>query len=150
VDRARLLEFMRSHYWAVQASVARTGAAQAAIVGYAVTDDFQIVFEALDSSRKVQNLRRASRIALVIGGWADGDERTVQYEGTADEPKGKELERLKAVYRLRFPEGWGRRVWPGWVYVRVRPTWVRFSDFTRTPPDIVAFGARDLMTPHEG
>jgi hypothetical protein len=27
--------------------------------------------------------------------------------------------------------------WPGITHVRVRPTWVRVSDFTRDPPNIV-------------
>jgi len=144
VNRAGLLDFMRSHFWAVQASASSSGDAQAAIIGFALTDDLQIVFETLDSTRKVRNLRQNPKIALVVGGWDAGNERTVQYEGTADEPRGAELERLKAIYCRRFPEGWSGRNWPGWVFVRVRPTWVRYSDFTRKPPSIVEFSARDL------
>jgi hypothetical protein len=40
-----LLEFMRLHRLAVQTSVSAEGAAQAAIVGFAATDQFEIVFE---------------------------------------------------------------------------------------------------------
>jgi len=145
VDRAGLLEFMRSQFWAVEASASASGDAQAAIIGFAVTDDFQIVFETLDSTRKIRNLRQNPKIALVVGGWGAGDERTVQYEGLADEPQGAELEGLKAIYAGRFPSGWTGRNWPGWVFVRVRPTWVRYSDFTHNPPSIVEFGTRDLM-----
>src|SRR5262245_11695987 len=89
-----LLHFMRQYRVAVQASVSHAGAAQAAVVGIAVTDRFEVVFDALGSSRKVQNLRRDPKLALVIGGLKDGEERTVQYEGIADEPSGEELERL--------------------------------------------------------
>jgi len=39
-----LLEFLRLHRLAVQASVSAIGGAQAAIVGFAVTDQFEIVF----------------------------------------------------------------------------------------------------------
>jgi hypothetical protein len=53
-----------------------------------VTDDGQIFFDTLEQTRKVENLRRNPRIAFVIGGTVDGDERTVQYEGIADEPRG--------------------------------------------------------------
>ena len=145
MDRAGLLGFLRSHFWAVEASASAGGDAQAAIIGFAVTDDLQIVFETLDSTRKIRNLRQNPRIALVVGGWGAGDERTVQYEGLADEPQGAELERLKAIYVRRFPEGWSGKNWPGWAFVRVRPTWVRYSDFTQKPPSIVEFSARDLM-----
>lgn len=145
MNRVDLLQFMRRHFWAIQASVSPVGAAQAAIVGFAVTDDFQIVFETLKSTRKVQNLRENPRIALVIGGWTAGDERTVQYEGTADEPQGAELENLKAIYYRKFPDGRGREHSPGWSHVRVRPAWVRYSDFTCNPPAIVEFTARDLL-----
>jgi hypothetical protein len=92
----------------------------------------------------MHNLRRNPRIAFVIGGLTNGDERTVQYEGVADEPGGAELERLKEFYLIRFPDGRERQGWRGLVYVRARPTWIRYSDFNRTPPEIVEFGVDDL------
>lgn len=140
MTRDALLQFMRSERYAVQTSVSAGGLPQAAVVGIAVTDAFEIVFDTLASSRKVPNLRVNHAIALVIGGTRDGDERTVQYEGIADEPGGGELERLLAVYYSRFPDGPERRAWPGLTYVRVRPTWIRYSNFSANPPEIVEFG----------
>jgi general stress protein 26 len=139
-----LLHFLRSHRLAVEASVSPTGAAQAAVVGFAISDQFEIVFDTLASTRKAQNLRRNPKIALVIGGAAAGEERTVQYEGIADEPSGPELEQLKEIYYAAYPDGPSRLSWPGLVYVRVRPTWVRYSDYTTDPPVIVEFGAGEL------
>jgi len=139
-----LLDFLRSHRLAVQASVSPTGAAQAAVVGFAITDQFEIVFDTLASTRKAQNLRQNPKIALVIGGATDGEERTVQYEGIADEPSGPELEELKQVYYTAYPDGPGRLSWPGLIYVRVRPTWLRYSDYTIDPPTIVEYGAGEL------
>jgi hypothetical protein len=135
---------MRGHSLAVQASVSSAVAPQAAVVGMVVTDDFEVFFDTLDVTRKMHNLRRNPRIAFVIGGLTRGDERTVQYEGVADEPAGAELERLKELYFSRFPDGRERQSWRGLVYVRVRPTWIRYSDFNRTPPEIVEFGRDDL------
>jgi hypothetical protein len=66
----------------------------------------------------------------------NGDERTVQFEGITDEPTGQDLERLKELYFVRFPDGRDRQHWPGLIYVRVRPTWLRFSDFNQSPPAI--------------
>jgi general stress protein 26 len=140
-----LLQFMRRYRVAVQASVSADGAAQAAVVGIAITDRFEIVFDTLSSSRKAQNLRRNPKIALVIGGLSDDEERTVQYEGVADEAAGDELERLKLAYYQVYPDGPGRLSWPGLIYVRVRPTWIRYSDFTANPPLIVEFTPSQLV-----
>ena len=94
---AALLAFLRSHRVAVEASAAPEGGAQAAVVGIAVTDRFEIVFDTLGSSRKARNLRANPAVAFVLGGLVPGDERTAQYEGVADEPSGAELEELKQI-----------------------------------------------------
>ncbi len=119
-------------------------AAQAAVVGIAITDRFELFFDTLATTRKVHNLRRNPRIAFVIGGLTSGDERTVQYEGVADEPAGTDLARLKQLYFGVFPDGPERQSWPGITYVRVRPTWIRYSDFNRAPPQIVEFAPHQL------
>jgi len=144
VSPQTLLDFMRLHRLAVQASVSAAGVPQAAMVGFAVTDQFEIVFDTLHTTRKARNLRQNPHVALVIGGWVPNDERTVQYEGEADEPTGAELDRLKQVYYAAYPDGPGRASWPGLIYVRVRPTWVRYSDYNKDPPEIVEFRAKDL------
>jgi general stress protein 26 len=141
---AELLEFMRTQRLAVQASVGAGETAQAALVGIGVSDSLELVFDTLDTTRKVRNLRRVAKVAFVLGGWLDGDERTVQYEGVADEPTGEELERIKAVYFAAWPDGPARQSWPGMVYIRVRPTWIRYSDFNRDPPMIVEFTEHEL------
>jgi general stress protein 26 len=141
---AELLGFMREHSMAVQASVSAAGGPQAAVVGVVVTDDFEVFFDTADTSRKVDNLRRNPRIALVIGGTTGGDERTVQYEGVADEPTGAELQRLKELYFESFPDGRERQAWPGITYIRARPTWVRFTDFNRDPPESAEFDRVEL------
>ena len=143
MTRAELLQFISGHKWAVQASVAANGAPQAAVIGFAVTDDLELVFDTLETSRKAVNLRRDARIALVIG-W--DEEQTVQCEGIADEPAGADLERIKAVYIATFPDGVARQSWPGLTYFRVRLRWARYSDF-RTPDSmIVELGELALST----
>ena len=136
---AALLAFLREHRVAVEASVTAAGAAQAAVVGFAVSDRFEIVFDTLGSSRKAGNLRANPAIALVIGGLLPGDVRTVQYEGVADEPSGTELERLKQIYYAVYPDGPSRLSWPGLTYVRVRARWIRYSDYSQATPLIAEF-----------
>jgi hypothetical protein len=117
MTRTELLEFMQMHTNAVQASVSPTGASQAAVIGIAVTDSFEIVFDSVDTTRKVKNLLVNPSVAFVIGGWTPGDERTVQYEGVVDKPEGAELERLKSIYYAKFPTGRLRQSWPGITYL---------------------------------
>jgi general stress protein 26 len=143
--REQLLEFMRGHRYAVEASVSPNGGAQAAVVGIVVTEDFEIFFDTLAETRKARNLRRNSAIALVIGGTVTDDQRSVQYEGIVDEPQGAELERLQALYFSRFPDGIERQSWPGLIYLRARPTWLRYSDFSLDPPEFVELDAQQLL-----
>ncbi len=134
MTRAELVTFLRRYRLAVQASVARDGAPQAAVVGFAVSDDLEIVFDTLESTRKYQNLAADPRIALVIG-W--DHEATAQIEGVVDFPTGAELARIRDVYFTSYPDGRDRLAWPGITHARVRPTWIRYSDFTKDPPVIV-------------
>ena len=136
MNEADLLTFLRSHRWAIEATASPSLAPQAAIIGIAVTDQLELVFDTLASSRKATNLRLNPRMAFVIGGWNDGDPRTVQYEGVADLPSGAELETLRQVYFAAFPDGPTRLAWAGITYVRVKPVWVRYSDFRPEPPVI--------------
>jgi general stress protein 26 len=144
-EKSQILAFMRAHRLAVQATASTDGAPQAAVVGFAVSDRFEIVFDTLASTRKAQNIRANSRVAFVIGGLKRNDERTVQYEGVADEPVGAELERLKSIYYKVFPDGPDRLNWPGLIYLCVRPTWIRYSDYTRDPAEIVELGVEELL-----
>lgn len=139
-----LLRFLRSQRLAVEASVSASLDAQAAVVGFAISDEFEIIFDTLDSTRKVANLRQNPRTAFVVGGLLPGDERTAQYEGIADQPSGAELDRLAEIYYGVYPEGRARRSWPGLIYIRVRPIWIRYSDYNLDPPQIVEFTADEL------
>jgi general stress protein 26 len=139
MTRVDLLAFMREHKMAVQAAVSASGAPQAAVVGIVVTDALEIFFDTLATSRKATNLRGNPRIAVVIGGPGKDEERTVQYEGVADEPVGAELAGLKDLYFRHFPDGRDRETLPDVTYIRVTPRWIRYSDFSRSPWDIVEF-----------
>jgi hypothetical protein len=97
----QLLSFMRAQPWAVEASVTPDGAPQAAVIGVAVTDRWELLFDTQTGSRKHQNLVRNPRVAFVVG-WEH--ERTVQYEGIAALPSATELPDVQADYFDRFPD----------------------------------------------
>ncbi len=70
----------------------------------------------------------------------------MQCEGVVEFPVGQELEDLKQVYFDRFPDGRNRAQWPDILDVRVTPRWVRYSDFSKTPPVIANFPAGHLAS----
>ncbi len=115
LTRTSLLEFMRRHRYAVEATIAAAGGVQAAVVGIAISDGFEIVFDTLDTARKAQNLAVDPHVAFVIGGLLEGEERTVQYEGLADRPGVAELGVVQELYFQTFPEGRERLAWPGLI-----------------------------------
>jgi hypothetical protein len=141
MKREQLVAFIREQRLAVEASITASGAPQAAVVAIAVSDRLELVFDTVKSSRKYQNLVRDPRVALVVG-W--DREITAQIEGIADFPEADELERVREVYFARHPDGRDRLTWPGLVHVRVRPTWIRYSDFNQTPRYVVELDANAL------
>jgi pyridoxine/pyridoxamine 5'-phosphate oxidase len=138
---AEAAQFASDQTLAVVATVGTFGAPQAALVGIAVSDRFELIFDSVDTSRKIRNLRHDPHIAVVIGGTME-DERTVQVDGVADEPDGDEGERIREAYFLRWPDGRGRVAWPGITHVRITPRWIRFSDWSAQPV-VVAEWTRD-------
>jgi hypothetical protein len=50
------------------------------------------------------------------------------------------------LYLQTFPDGRERLAWPGLIYVRARPRWLRYSDYRSDPPVIVELDATQLAT----
>lgn len=125
-------QFLAAQQLAVVATLGPDGAPQAALVGIAISDRFELVFDGVETSRKIRNLRRDPRVAVVVGGTMQ-DERTVQVDGVADEPAGDEGERVREAYFRRWPDGRQRQSWAGITHVRITPTWLRFSDWNVSP-----------------
>jgi hypothetical protein len=135
-----LLKFLQKNRLGVISTISDSGDPQSALVGIAATDQFEFIFDTLGRTRKCQNLRKRPNISVVVG-WER--EITVQHEGIADEPSGAELERLKAIYFAVYPECMSHQNWDGITYVRIRPTWIRYSDFNPNG-EIIEFSATDL------
>lgn len=126
------------------AAAGHNGMPQAAIVGVVVTEQLEVFFDTLGSSRKAGNLRQRRHAAMVLGPAGAGSAQTVQLEGPADEPAGDDLTRLLALYFARFPDGRERQQSPDITYWRTRPTWIRFSDFSVDPPHIAEVTPSDF------
>ena len=122
----QLVEFVQARRLAVVATVGAAGEPQAALVGLGATELGELVFDTSMDSRKFGNVTRDGRVAVVVG-WED--EVTVQIGGLADVPAGEDRDRCQQAYFVSFPDGQERAAAPEIGYVRVRPRWVRLSDF---------------------
>ena len=127
-SRTDLQAFINACRYGVVATNSASGPPQSAVVGLAATKALELVFDTTATTRKILNLRRDPNISVVVG-WSD--DGTVQYEGAADEPTGEELARIQGAYFEAFPDGPERLKWPGITYVRIRPTWIRFTSYTQ-------------------
>jgi hypothetical protein len=132
MDNAALHSFMARFRYGVVSSTSKAGTPQSALVGIATTPDLEIVFDTVKSSRKYSNLIARPSCSFVIGGW--DSEQTLQFEGSAFEPRGDELRSYQQAYFAVWPDGPARMSWPGIAYFVVRPRWIRFSDFDQNPP----------------
>lgn len=131
MTRCELYEFLAKQSLGVVGSLSPEGNAQSALVGIAVTEELEIVFDTLNTTRKYRNLVANPNASVVIG-WVN--EITVQYEGEAFLPEGEELVRYKSSYFAKWADGPSRQNWPGLVYFVIRPRWIRYSDYNQQPP----------------
>jgi pyridoxine/pyridoxamine 5'-phosphate oxidase len=120
----------------VVSTVNETGAPEAALMGFALTQSNEIVFDTLASSRKAVNLARNPAAALVIG-WDDSI--SLQIEGPARRPVGDDLASAKTAYFREWPDGRSREAWPDIAYIVVTPKWVRYSNYAAGPPAVEEF-----------
>lgn len=129
MNRNELLFWMRSHRLAVVGTSGPDGP-QGALVGVAITDDLQIVFDTVSDSRKHANLARDPRAAVTISG---PGEQTLQVEGRAHAVSATDQADSvwREAYYCAWPDGRDRLKWPKIAYWRIVPRWARFSDFDK-------------------
>lgn len=136
VTEPELHRFLLQYKLGVLGTIGDGNVPQSALVGIAVTDNLEIIFDTVKSSRKYHNLINRPACSLVIG-WTE--EQTVQYEGYANELSGGEMQHCQQIYFHTWPECRTHLSWPGIVYFVVRPRWIRYSDFQEEPALIREF-----------
>jgi general stress protein 26 len=121
-------QFINQHKLGVVATINMAGNSEAALIGIAVSDKLEIIFDTVNTSRKYQNILRHQQVSVVIG-W--DNETTVQYEGIAEVlSDDNEAEKLRDIYYQVYPDGRERaKTWPGLVHIKIIPQWLRYSNF---------------------
>ena len=133
---AEFAEFVRSFGQAVVATADRDGRPEAALVEVAANDDGELVFDTKTEARKVANLFRNARVAIVVG-W--GGRVSVQVEGEAELLLGAQREKYARFYASQFPQR--PPVNDQFALYRVRPAWLRVCESAPVGPPAVVEGA---------
>lgn len=129
-----MIEYVREQRFGVVSTLGPDGEPQSAFLSITATDLGEFVFDAKPDSRKVANIRRDPRIAVVVGG---SDGTTLQAEGRADLPDDPDLARCAAEYVQAFPEFADSVHDRTAVVIRVRLDRAKYSDF-RGPSPVTA------------
>jgi pyridoxine/pyridoxamine 5'-phosphate oxidase len=125
-----VFDIAKTNRYLVVSTVNESGAPEAALMGFALTQAKEVVFDTLSTSRKAVNLARNPAAALVIG-WDENV--SLQIEGVARRPVGEDLASAKAAYFGQWPDGRAREDWPNIAYVVVQPKWIRYSNYSGAP-----------------
>lgn len=121
-------QFIKQQSLGAVSTVNMANQPESALVGIAISINFEIIFDTVKTSRKYNNLVNVPNVSLVVG-W--DNETTIQYEGTAEVlGDDNEAENLKEIYYRSFPGGRERaETWPDLVHIKVTPQWLRYSNF---------------------
>lgn len=116
----------------VLATASHDAKPQSAVLGYVVNDDLSILLSTKKTTRKYNNLKENKYVSLTFG--ASFTEPYVQYQGIAELiEEGQEYDKINDFF-YSIHEQAKRFKSPETIFVRVRPTWVRFTDYAQSPP----------------
>lgn len=121
--------FVRDNPFGVISTYDAERGPEAALVEVAATDDGRLVVASHGATRKVANLRKDARVAVVIG---TAPPHSMQVEGTAELPEGEAAALYADAYRSAFPESPIGS--PDYAVIAITPTWVRWIDASQVPP----------------
>lgn len=128
-----ILDFIKNHKIGVIATVGVGNKPEAAVIEFGETDNLELIFDAFENSRKVQNIKQHNQVAFVIG-W--DEDVTVQYEGEAFEVTGDELEKYQKIYLAKNPAVVKWMQTDGIKFFKVIPKWIRYSDLSKNPWEV--------------
>jgi len=124
---------MNSNKLAVLSTLSAHGWPQSAVVGFSAHKGCVLVMGTSSLSRKFHNLERDPHVSVVVG-WDQG--KTVQFEGIARIlSKEEEGQWTEQHYKIR-PEALKYNSDPNERHFIVRPTWIRYTDLTKSPWEI--------------
>lgn len=124
MNKGQIFNFIQSHDLCALSTVSPANTPEVAVVKFAITANFEIVFNTYNTYRKYINMQQNPNVAVVIGGEKG---ITVQYEGKAVELQGTESGKYQAIFHQKHSKSsWHTH--PQTRFFKIIPAWLRYSD----------------------
>lgn len=119
---------------------------ESALVAFAQTDNLHLIFETFVDTRKWNNLQANPHVAFVVG-WDTTKYLTLQYEGLASPVHEDEIEKYTQLFIAKDTPCTETFLRDSRVRLfTVKPTWIRYSDYTGTVPHIIELAGPQLLS----
>lgn len=125
---------LESHHLAAFATIKPDHTPSVSMVGYSTGVGLGIIIATYTASRKHVSLAHDAHVALAIG-WEQG--KTLQYEGKAKRVSTHDIDAVAKRHYARIPTLAKFLPTDQQVFYTITPTWVRLTDFTRNPWEMI-------------
>lgn len=109
---------------------------QSSLMGFGVSEELELIFGTSNKSRKFNNIKNNLNVSVVF---SLKDHKTIQYEGVVEMLNGNELKKYKNIYFELRPSVKKYEFLPDQVYFKVNPVWIKYTDVTKKPWDILEY-----------
>ena len=133
--KAKVLAFLQRCPFGVVSTLGLDGFPESAVVAVSETRNLEIIFGSFAETRKNRNLKRDSRVSVVIG-WDRLEKTTVQIQGRAAFLEQEERQRAEQNHCLKNPESTKYLNDLRQEYIKIIPDWIRYSNFSKTPQEV--------------
>lgn len=133
IDKNGVLQLIKSQSLCVLSTASLSGKSESAVMAYTIKDDFTILINTEPTTRKYQNLLTNNRVSIVVGGFKN--DPSVQIDGAAKILDGQKAQETRD-YMLSVNPDLKNYFSDTGKFIAITPTWLRYSDFSRDPPEI--------------
>lgn len=135
-DKKDLLLMLKNNKLSILSTASLSGKTESAIMAMVVKDDFTILMSTEPTSRKMINIKSNPQVSVIIGGL--NNDPSVQIDGQIkilNEEETSEACNYMLVARPELKE-YGIETA---TIMAITPLWMRYSDFSKNPPEIIEF-----------
>jgi general stress protein 26 len=138
---ARISTFLSKHQIASLTTLLADGTPHAAAIHFSYrAEPLEFYFLTKDTSRKVEGLQSAARVAAsVVVGFSDDELITLQLDGEVE--RVIDAERIAELQQIHFeknPDTARYKENPAYIFLVFKPRWWRFTDYNTRPATILS------------
>ncbi len=137
MEKQKILNFLKRNGLCVISTSTKGGKPESAVMAFTIKDDFICLFNTEPETRKYKNLEQNKQVSVVVGGFKE--DPSVQIDGVAEILEGEEAAAAKKYILAVHPEWASYFNSPTGKFIKVKPSWLRYSDFSKEPIETVEF-----------